>query len=390
MADTMVYEASHFNIPPSEKKYNVLYLEIQVGCPYNRCNYCKTYRGMNFKNKNIEEVKSELELIINILSNKFLYNTNNVNDIERISRLYLGGADILKYPIEQLKEIIKYAKKRVNEIAPLPLYYKSTDIIETRDDRIKKVAGYATIRSLKNTPKEDLEQLVNLGLNVIYVCLESGSDPVLALVDKNFKQEDALIVAEKIKGIDLMMSINVMPGLGGIKYYWKHIEETVDVLTALKPKWVTLLTVDPKDTEYDIKIKNDPNNRHLTDEEIITQMKEIAYRLDKKWIGKGECNISAHPHNITPISNNPYIFRHKRQSIEEKLLKDSEGLEYWYRYGDPELLNFLEESSVEIKRREDEMWDRETKIMDAMMYTIGGGVVLYFICECIRFLYVNV
>lgn len=302
----ILYSAPSFNIPPSEKNKNRLYIELQEGCPYGKCNYCKTYAGIPFRNKDIEEVKNNINITLDVLANRFEknYNKQSFCELDGISRIYLGGADILEYPLQNLKEIIEYTKHNLEEVSKG----------NVKSKYITKIAGYATTRSLNKISGEELKELNKLGLNIIYWGLESGSDSVLALANKNFTQKEALNIAEKSNDTKIMFSVNIIPGLGGIKYYEEHMKETIKVLAAINPRWVTFLTLDYENTLYDKVISEDQSNKHLTRYEIKKQMVEITLGLERELGGgiikRNICKVASHPYKITPISDNPIEFEY--------------------------------------------------------------------------------
>jgi len=305
------YLAPHCNIPPCEKKREVFYLELQEGCPHNTCAYCKTYKDIGFSNKKVEEVKANFDLTLNVLENRFNA-PEEKSDLESITRFYLGGADILTYPTWDLVEVINYAKKK----------------IEQRIGRkLSKISGYTTTSSLAGLSEFDLGYITRAGFNLAYWGLESGSSLVLDLVNKGYNplfSEYVKNVISKLKQFPLRLSVFVMPGLGGIKYSPAHIIDTIEALATINPSWITFLSINPKNTEYDEIIKKDNDNRHMTPKEVKEQMIMIADGLEEKLLKSGEnvdCLVAAYNKRITPVCRNPFTFRRRIKNS----VKSNEG-----------------------------------------------------------------
>ncbi len=354
--DGKIFKTNPFNIPPSEKALKVFYLELQEGCPYNQCNYCKTFKGIPFMNKPVDQVMQDFTAIRDVLSNQFSLSTSTMS---RINRVYLGGADILAYSQKDLRQII-YSVKRGLE--------------EAGSEKIRKVAGYSTTRSLKNISQQGLSELVDAGLNVLYWGLESGSDEALSLANKHFTKEDALVVADKIKGLELMASVNIMPGLGGIRLYDQHVSESIEVLSAINPRWVTYLSIDVKDTEYDQIINNDSDNRHLNREELKQQMLEITFGLEERLRGvKSNCKVASYGSDVTSISHNPITFTHQIGEYPHKLIKEAKKAvldpeQFLAKY---KFIHDWEIQAIKKKKKENR---------DAAFFGLGfSAVVLYMI-----------
>ena len=285
-----VYTSSVCNIPPCEKLRNVLYVELQNRCP-KKCNYCKSYQGIPFKNHALSAVENNTDIVLNVLENRFSV-IHGSSDAEAIDRVYLGGSDILLYPYDDLKCAVKNIQTKLHE----------------KNNKIRKISGYTTIKSLKQMSKKKLSDLNNLGINVLYIGVESGSTNVLNLANKGDTKEDIISVADKLRDLDFMLSVNIMPGLGNIQYYYEHIVDSVDVLVELAPKWITFLSLDPTETKYD-EIVREEDNRYLTSDELVSQARAILSGLEEKFRSDSPCLVAAYSNEVTSICDNNFIFR---------------------------------------------------------------------------------
>jgi len=111
-------------------------------------------------------------------------------------------------------------------------------------------------------------------------------------------------MGNRLNESNIKMSVMIMPGLGGLKYSEGHIWNTVNLLNAIKPKYIALLptVANPKLPYYE-KIQSDPNNRFLTDLETIYQMISMVENLES-W----DCLLSAPHHEKNDVTNNTTSF----------------------------------------------------------------------------------
>jgi len=107
----------------------------------------------------------------------------------------------------------------------------------------KRVSCYGTPRSVLNKSKEDLELLRSLGLYMIYMGLESGSDAVLKSINKGETVSEIVEAGVKIKEAGLKASVTVISGLGGTALWEEHAIKTGEALSRMKPDYIGLLTL---------------------------------------------------------------------------------------------------------------------------------------------------
>ena len=79
-------------------------------------------------------------------------------------RVFLQDADALIYPFDKLKEVLQYLKEK------LPF--------------VQRVASYATPKDVLLKGVEQLKELRELKLGILYIGIESGDDDVLRHVVK--------------------------------------------------------------------------------------------------------------------------------------------------------------------------------------------------------------
>ena len=119
----------------------------------------------------------------------------------------------------------------------------------------------------------------------------------------------------------------IMPGLGGMKHYNAHVDETARVINQLEPEFVTFigLRVDPN-TPYEKKFIEDEalrENRRLTPREIAFQTIDMIKSIER------ETTIGIHGDDVHTFGHNPLSVGAKKLTVKypylaySSLTKDS-------------------------------------------------------------------
>lgn len=201
-----MYEGRIFR-PPSEAASFIL--QVTVGCAHNRCTFCSMYKEKQFHVKPLEEVLS----IIRAFSEKY----------PRVTRVFVADGDALVLPMAYWQTVLETLK------ASLPY--------------LERVTAYGTPRDVLNKTPEELKQLKNAGLQMVYMGLESGSDLILEHICKGATANEMVQAGRKLKAAGIKQSITVISGIGGRTNWELHARETAKVLNDMDPDYVGLLTL---------------------------------------------------------------------------------------------------------------------------------------------------
>jgi radical SAM superfamily enzyme YgiQ (UPF0313 family) len=189
-----------------------------VGCSSaaaGRCYFCNS----TVFNRAIPEKKFRIRPTHEILE-----------DIETGGRQYKGvdkiflldsNAMIIKTP-----ELLKIVKK----------------CYETFPD-LKQVACYACCEDILKKTDEELLELRQAGLNLVFVGLESGDQEVLNLINKGVTVEDQVAAVVKANKAGIQTSVTVILGLGGKRLSEQHAINTGKAATRMNPSFFAALTL---------------------------------------------------------------------------------------------------------------------------------------------------
>ncbi len=195
--------------PPSEA--GSLILQVTNGCSWNRCTYCDMYTDAQKKFR--PRVETEV-----------------MADIQRCGesgleprRVFLADGDALVLSMRRLRKIL--------------------NAIKTNLPSVSRVSSYCLPRNLKNKSIEELQELVAMGLQLIYVGVESGDEEVLGYIDKGetFDTTAAALIRAHEAGIK--SSVMVLNGIGGRAYSEQHALESARLVNLVQPHYLATLVL---------------------------------------------------------------------------------------------------------------------------------------------------
>lgn len=228
--------------PPSEARS--LIIQITYGCSHNRCTFCSMYKSKHFRIRPLEEVYAELE--------------DYTQDARRI---FLADGDALIRKTEELLELLAYLYRRFPTLERVSAYTTSTDL-------------------LRKTP-EELKSLVDAGLTLLYLGLESGSNQVLKDIQKNMTQEEAIEASLKAQRAGFELSITLISGITNL-HREEHVKESASMISAIKPKYLSFLTLtlEPGTVLYEQKRRGDFTP--LTPKESLEEIEAFIQLVDSE------------------------------------------------------------------------------------------------------------
>ncbi len=193
--------------PPSESRSMII--QVTVGCSHNMCTFCGTYKGVDFRLKDIDVIK---------------------RDIDEASgcgfpfeRAFLADGDVLSIPASVLIDIISHIKKR--------------------NPGIQKVSLYGNTKSILKKDVSELKELAGAGLTGLYHGIESGNEEVLRRIKKGALPRHMIRAAAKVIDAGITLSQTVLLGIGGAELSSRHAADTGKILGEMSPHFASALTV---------------------------------------------------------------------------------------------------------------------------------------------------
>ena len=194
--------------PPSEA--HSLILPVTNGCSWNRCTFCEMYTApqKKFRARDEAEVLDEIR---------------RVGERYIVNRIFLADGDAMVLPTHRLLRILEAIAEHIPSV--------------------ERVTSYCLPRNLKRKSVEELKELREAGLAMLYVGAESGDDEVLERVNKGetaASTADALIKAGEA---GLKRSVMILNGLGGLSLSKQHALNSARLLNQTQPEFVSTLVV---------------------------------------------------------------------------------------------------------------------------------------------------
>ena len=200
------YEGRVFR-PPSEA-YSLI-VQVTIGCSHNKCTFCDMYKEKQFRVRKLEDVKADFDAA------RAQY--------RKVDRIFLADGDALMCRAEHMAEILRYIK----EVFP----------------ECERVTSYGSPASILCKSQEELNELAGLGLSMIYLGLESGSDEVLRRINKGETADEIVRAGLMVKEAGMKLSVTCIAGLGSLELSEEHAVKTAEALSRMKPEFIGLLTL---------------------------------------------------------------------------------------------------------------------------------------------------
>ncbi len=197
--------------PPSEA--HSIILQVTVGCSHNKCTFCGAYKEKRFAIKDSATITNDLEFA--------------ARHCQKQHKLFLADGDALIIPFPRLLLLFQQIRKA------LPW--------------VRRISLYGSARSIRSKTLDELRKLRALGLDRVYLGLESGDDTLLEHVKKGETSLSMIDAAESIRDAGIFLSATVLLGLAEVSGSRQHALRTADVLNSMKPRQIAALTLMPLD-----------------------------------------------------------------------------------------------------------------------------------------------
>jgi len=202
----MRYEGSIYR-PPSEA-YSLL-IQVTIGCTHNKCTFCSMFKEKKFRVRDLKEVLEDLAQARKVY--------------RKVERIFLCDGDALALSNRRLLPILQFIKENFPECERVTVYGRATDALNKTD--------------------EEMRELYEAGITMVYLGAESGSDKVLKDINKGETRQQLIDGVKKIEACGMKASVTFISGLAGKDGWEEHAIETGTMITEMQPSYVGLLTL---------------------------------------------------------------------------------------------------------------------------------------------------
>jgi radical SAM superfamily enzyme YgiQ (UPF0313 family) len=232
--------------PPAEA--GSLILQIDEGCPHNRCTFCGMYKLSRYVRRDMADVERVID--------------RECRRARNTRRVFLADGDVMSRPFEELESILVQLAGRLPRLSRVNLYANGSSILAKSD--------------------KQLEALRARRLHTLYMGLESGDEQILRQTQKGETAEEMVEAAVRAQAAGLHMSVMVLLGLGGEQRTREHAERSAGALNRMQPRLLSFLRVVPIDgTRFHADIVNGLVDQ-LSEHGVVAELRRIVAGLALK------------------------------------------------------------------------------------------------------------
>jgi radical SAM superfamily enzyme YgiQ (UPF0313 family) len=230
--------------PPAEAESMIL--QVDQGCPYNRCTFCGMYRRIPYRRLPLPDIR--------------LMVADEARQAPDTRRVFLADGDVMRRPFEELETILILLNEHFPALARVNLYATGSAIHSKTDAQLR------TLRELK--------------LHTLYLGLESGDETTLKAVKKGETAAEMIEAGRRAQANGLRVSVMILLGLGGQTRHREHARATALALNAMQPRLLSALRVVPiPGTELHAEVESG-RFLPLTELQTVEELRRIVESLD--------------------------------------------------------------------------------------------------------------
>lgn len=225
-----------------------LLIRTTRGCPWNRCEFCVNYKGMRFSMRSVDEIKQDIVAAAEYYGNQPFHSC------------FLQDGDSFIMKTEDLLEILTFLRKHFPSL--------------------KRVTSYGRTQTMTRKSPQEIQEIHDAGLTLLYCGMESGSDKVLKKVRKGVTSGDIIKAAQMAKAAGMEISEFIILGLGGTALWEEHATETARVLNEIDPDFIRVLTIGIKEGSGLEKQMKEGTYQLQTEKNVIEEQRLLIEGLD--------------------------------------------------------------------------------------------------------------
>lgn len=197
----MDYEGRICNTPFERSSFK---LPVMVGCSYNRCKFCGLFKHLSYRELPLEQIEAELARVRAVGG--------------RPTRVALGDGNAFCLETEHLEQILR-------------LVHAYLPTVET-------VSTDATVTSIRGKSDDELRCLAALGLQMLYIGVESGLDDVLSFMRKEHDNAQLREAVRRLHAAGMGFGAHIMTGVAGAGRGIENARATAALLNETRPDYI--------------------------------------------------------------------------------------------------------------------------------------------------------
>lgn len=203
---TMRYEGALYR-PPSEA-YSLI-VQATIGCSHNRCTFCSMYKDKKFRIRDTEEIIEDFKI--------------GRERYKVVKRIFIADGDALTIKTAELKKILTFIRENFPEC--------------------ERVGIYGSPKAILSKTLDELKELKSLGLGIVYLGIESGSEKILKMINKGVSRDEMVEAGKRVVESGIKLSVTLISGIGGKEHSLEHAKESAKIINEINPHYLGLLTL---------------------------------------------------------------------------------------------------------------------------------------------------
>ena len=234
--------------PPSEAQS--LILPVTNGCSWNQCTYCEMYTApqKKFQVRDEQETRDSIRRCGEQFPNQ-------------VQRVFLGDGDAMVLSTRRLMAVLASIQEH------LPA--------------VRRISSYCLPRNVRNKSVQELQELREAGLSLVYIGAESGDDAVLQQVNKGESFESTRDALDKLGAAGITRSVMLLNGLGGRLLSQQHAEHSARLANVTQPEFLATLVVSFPQGEERFR-QNFPDWEPLDQQGMFLEIEHLLQKLELK------------------------------------------------------------------------------------------------------------
>ena len=186
--------------PPMERASYML--PVAVGCSYNQCTFCTLFKHLTYRELPMEQIEAEIHRVHDLGGDP--------------QQVFFGDGNALQLPTHRLLEILE----------KVHTYFPSC----------RQVNMDATVTNLRSKSDQELRQLHQAGVTMLYLGIESGLEDVLAFMKKDHTLPQAYEQIQRLQEAGMVYGAHFMTGIAGAGRGLENARATAEFFNRTHPQ----------------------------------------------------------------------------------------------------------------------------------------------------------
>lgn len=239
----MRYEGALYR-PPSEA-YSLI-VQVTIGCTHNKCTFCSMYKDKQFRVRSLDKIIEDFKMA----RGSYRY----------VKRIFLADGDALAIRTGDLEKILFHIRESFPEC--------------------ERVGIYGSPKAILSKSVDELKYLHSLGLKIVYLGVESGSEKILKNINKGVTREEMIEAGRRVVESGIELSITIISGLGGNEDSMEHARESAKIINEIRPHYVGVLTLLVENGTPIYEDVQSGKFELLTPREVLMETKEMIKNIN--------------------------------------------------------------------------------------------------------------